>query len=95
LFAEGYKPVEIIHWIHAQYSDNWLLHSKIYEWIDHFEKRITVCDEERSGKQSTVLKPLKEWCGKTNVSQWMTLQRLSFVLPSERSSKRKIQWRSH
>jgi hypothetical protein len=38
LFVEGVKPVEIIHRMQAQYGDNCLLCSKIYEWIDHFKK---------------------------------------------------------
>jgi hypothetical protein len=54
LFAEGVKPVEIIRRVQAQYSDNCLLRSKIYEWTDHFKKgRTSVCDEERSGRPST------------------------------------------
>jgi hypothetical protein len=38
LFAEGAKPVEIIRRMQAQYGDNFLWRSKIYEWIDHFKK---------------------------------------------------------
>jgi transposase len=54
LFAEGVKPVEIIRRMQAQYGDNYLSRSKIYEWIDHFKKRrASVCDEERSGRSST------------------------------------------
>jgi transposase len=54
LFAAGFKPVEIIHRMQAQYGDNCLSRSKIYEWIDHFKKgRTSVCDEERSGRPST------------------------------------------
>jgi transposase len=54
LFAEGVKPVEIIRRMQAQYGDNFLSRSKIYEWIDHFKKgRTSVCDEERSGRPST------------------------------------------
>jgi transposase len=54
LFAEGVKPVEIIRRMQAQYGDNCLSRSKIYEWIDHFKKgRTSVCDEERSGRPST------------------------------------------
>jgi transposase len=54
LFAEGVKPVEIIRRMHAQYGDNCLSRSKIYEWIDHIKKgRTSVCDEERSGRPST------------------------------------------
>jgi transposase len=53
LFAEGVKPVEINCRMQAQYSDNCLSRSKIYEWIDHFKKgRTSVCDEERSGRPS-------------------------------------------
>jgi transposase len=38
----------------AQYGDNCLSCSKIYEWIDHFKKgRTSICDEERSGRPST------------------------------------------
>jgi len=38
----------------AQYGDNCLLRSKIYEWIDHFKKgRTSVCDDERSGRPPT------------------------------------------
>jgi hypothetical protein len=48
LFAKGVKPVEIIRGMQAQFSDNCLSRSKIYEWIDHFKKgRTSVCDEER------------------------------------------------
>jgi transposase len=53
LFAEDLKPVEIIRRMQAQYGDNCLSCSKIYEWIDHFKKERTVCDEERSGRPST------------------------------------------
>jgi hypothetical protein len=54
LFAEGVKPVEIIRRMQAQCDDNCLPRIKIYEWIDHFKKgRISVCDEERSGRLST------------------------------------------
>jgi hypothetical protein len=52
--AEGVKPVEIIRRLQAHYGDNCLSRIKIYEWIDHFKKgRISVCDEERSGRLST------------------------------------------
>jgi hypothetical protein len=38
----------------AQYGDNYLSCSKIYEWIDHFKQgRTSVCDEETSGRPST------------------------------------------
>jgi transposase len=51
LFAEGVKPMEIIRRMQAQYGDNCLSRSKIYEWIDHFKKgRTSVCDEKRSGR---------------------------------------------
>jgi hypothetical protein len=41
------NPVEIIRQMQAQYGDNCLLRSKIYDWIDHFKKgRTSVCDEE-------------------------------------------------
>jgi transposase len=54
LFAEDVKRVEIIRRMQAQYGDNCLSRSKIYEWIDHFKKgRTSVCDEERSGRTST------------------------------------------
>jgi transposase len=54
LFAEGDKSVEIIRGMQAQYGENCLSRSKIYEWIDHFKKgRTSVCDEERSGRPST------------------------------------------
>jgi transposase len=53
LFAEGVKPVAIIRRIQAQYGDDCLSRSKIYEWIDHFKKgRTSVCDEARSGRPS-------------------------------------------
>jgi hypothetical protein len=53
LFAEGVKPVLIIRRMQAQYGDNCLLRSKIYEWIDNFKKgRTSVCDEEGSGRPS-------------------------------------------
>jgi hypothetical protein len=49
LFAEGVKPVEIIRRIQAQYSDNCLWRSKIYEWTDRYKKgKTSVCDEARS-----------------------------------------------
>jgi hypothetical protein len=38
LFAEGVKPVEIIRRTQAQYDDNCLSRSKIYERTDHFKK---------------------------------------------------------
>jgi hypothetical protein len=75
LFAEGIKPVEIIRRMQAQYGDNCLSRSKIYEWIDHFKKgRTSVCDEDRSGRLSalrvrTVFKPLKELYGEKDESQ--------------------------
>jgi hypothetical protein len=48
------KPVEIIRQMQAQYGDNCLSRSKIYEWIDHFKKgKTSVCDEERSERPST------------------------------------------
>jgi transposase len=54
LFAKGVKPVEMIRGMQAQYGDNCLSRSKIYEWIDHFKKgRTSVYDEERSGRPST------------------------------------------
>jgi hypothetical protein len=54
LFAEDFKPVEIIRGMQAQYVDSCLLRSEIYEWIDHLKKgRTSVCDEERSGRPST------------------------------------------
>jgi hypothetical protein len=37
LFAEGVKPVEIIRRMQAQYGDNCLSRSKIYEWTDYFK----------------------------------------------------------
>jgi hypothetical protein len=53
LFAEGVKLVEIIRRMQAQYGDNCLSRSKIYEWTDHFTKgRTSVCDEDRSGRLS-------------------------------------------
>jgi hypothetical protein len=46
--------VEIIRRMQAQYGDNCLTRSKIYEWKDHFKKgRTSVCDEERSERPST------------------------------------------
>jgi hypothetical protein len=46
LFAEDVKPAEIICQMQAQYGDNCLSCSKIYEWIDHFKKgRTFVCNE--------------------------------------------------
>jgi transposase len=54
LCPEGVKPVEIIRRMQAQYGDNCLSRSKIYEWVDHFKKgRASVCDQERSGRPST------------------------------------------
>jgi hypothetical protein len=54
LFAEGFKPVEIIRRMQAQYGDNCLTRSKSYEWTDHFKKgRTSVCNEERSGRPPT------------------------------------------
>jgi IS30 family transposase len=38
LFAEGVKPVEIIRRMQAQYDDNCLSRSKIYEWLVTGEK---------------------------------------------------------
>jgi hypothetical protein len=45
-----------------------------------------------------IFKPLKEWYGKTDESQWTILRRLPYVWPNERSSKTKnvfIRRRSH
>jgi hypothetical protein len=54
LFAGAIKPVEIIRRMRAQYGDNCLSRSKIYEWIVHIQMgRTSVCDEERSGRPST------------------------------------------
>jgi transposase len=52
LLAEGVKHVESICPIQAQYGDNCLSRNKIYKWTDHFKKRSSVCDEERSGRPS-------------------------------------------
>jgi hypothetical protein len=38
LFVEGVKHVKIIRQMQAQYSDNCLSRSKIYEWTDRFKK---------------------------------------------------------
>jgi hypothetical protein len=43
LFAEGVKPVENLRRMQAQYGDNCLSRSKIYEWIDHFKKGKNFC----------------------------------------------------
>jgi hypothetical protein len=55
LFVEGVKPVEFIRRMQAQYGDNCLSRSKIYEWIDLFKRgrNSSVCDEKRSGRPST------------------------------------------
>jgi hypothetical protein len=54
LFSEDVKPVEIIPLTQAEYGDNCLSRSKIYEWVVHFRNRRTsVCDEKRSGRPST------------------------------------------
>jgi hypothetical protein len=46
--------VEIIRRMQVQCGDNCLSRSKIYEWTNHFKKgRTSVCDAERSGRQST------------------------------------------
>jgi hypothetical protein len=37
VFVERVKPVEIIRQMQAEYGDNCLSRSKIYEWIDHFK----------------------------------------------------------
>jgi hypothetical protein len=37
----------------------------------------------------TEFKQLKVWYGKTDESQWTTVRMLPYVLPNERSSKRK------
>jgi hypothetical protein len=79
----------------AQYDDNCLSRSKIYEWIDHFKKGRTLYargrDQEGCQRQGvrTVFKPLEERYGKTDESHWTTLRRLPYVWPNERSSKRK------
>jgi transposase len=53
LFAEAVTSVEIIRRMQAQYADNCLSRSEIYEWINHFKKgRTFVCDVERSGRPS-------------------------------------------
>jgi hypothetical protein len=55
LFAEVVKTVEIIRRMPAQYGDSCLSLRGIYDWIYHFKKGITsVCDEERSGRLSTL-----------------------------------------
>jgi hypothetical protein len=53
LFPEDVKPVEFIRRMQAQYGDNCLSRSRIYEWIDHFKKRRTSVCDERSGRPST------------------------------------------
>jgi hypothetical protein len=74
LFAEGNKPVEIIRRMQAQYRDNCLSRS---------EELLEVVGGGQEGRQrqglGTILKPLKEWCGKTDESQWMTMRRLPYV----------------
>jgi hypothetical protein len=48
LSAEGVEPVEIIRRMQAQYGDNCLSRSNIFEWIDHFKKGRT----NGTGKQT-------------------------------------------
>jgi transposase len=85
LFAEGVKPVEIIRRKQAQYSDNCLSRSKIYEWTDHFKKgRSSVCDEDRSGRPSmsrteNSIQAIERMVRKNR--QWTTLRRLLCVWP--------------
>jgi transposase len=104
LFAEGIKPVEIIRRMQAEYGDNCLSRSKIYKWIDHFKSvKSSISDEERSGRPSTSrnennIQAVERMVRKTDESQWMTLRRLPYLWPNERSSKRKkisIRRRSH
>jgi transposase len=53
LLGEGFKTMEIIRRMKAQYGDSCLSHSKIYDWIDHFKNgRTSICDEERSERPS-------------------------------------------
>jgi hypothetical protein len=96
LFAEGFKPVEIIRGMQPQYGDNCLSRSKIYEWIDHSKKGRTSVYATRRNQEGrhrqglrTILKLLKEQYGKTDESQWTILRRLPYVWSNERSSKRK------
>jgi hypothetical protein len=52
--------VEIIRRMQAQYGDNCLSHSKIYEWIDHYKRAELLYAMRRDQDES----------------QWTTLRRL-------------------
>jgi hypothetical protein len=104
LFAEGVKTVEIIRQMQAQYGDNCLSCSKIYEWIDHFkrEELLYAMRRDQEGRQCqglrTVFKPLEECYGEADESHWTILRMLPYVWPNERSCKRKkifVRRRSH
>jgi hypothetical protein len=48
-------------------------------------------DQEGRQRQGlkTIFKPLEQWYGKTDETQWTMLRRIPYVWPNERSSKRK------
>jgi len=74
LSAEGVKTVDIIRRIQDQYGDNCFSLSKIYKWIDYFEREelLYAMRRDQEGRQCqdmrTVFKTLTEWYGKTNHS---------------------------
>jgi hypothetical protein len=85
LVCGRFKPVEMIRGMQAQYGDNCLSRSKIYEWIDRFKKEepLYAMRRDQEGRQrrglGTIFKPLKEWYGKTDESQWTILRGLPYV----------------
>jgi hypothetical protein len=95
LFAEGVQPVEMIRRMQA----NTVI--TVYRAVKFTSGQITSKREEllyamrrdQEGRQHqglrTIFKPLKEWHGRTDESQWTTLRRLPYVWTNERSSKRK------
>jgi hypothetical protein len=91
LFAEGVKPVEIIHRMQAQYDAVKYMSGRI---ISKREELLYIMRRDQEGCHHqgliTIFKPLKEWYRKRDKSQWITLWRLLYIWPNERSSRRKI-----
>jgi hypothetical protein len=71
----------------AQYGDNFYFAVKVTSGLitSKREELLYATRRDQEGRQREGLfKPLKEWHGKTDESQWATMRRLPHVWPSER-----------
>jgi hypothetical protein len=95
LFEEGVKPAGIIR--RCRLNKVIIVYRTVKftsgQIISKREELLYMLRRYQEGRQRqglrTVFKPLKEWYGKTDESQWTALRRLPYVWHSERSSKRK------